>query len=574
MNNNSFTEKPRLVSAGQGFSILNTVNYKGRFLYSKYSPDKAVIQSIENLKILEGTLIVICSPCLWYGLKLLLQKLPAHCNIIALEADGELFSLAQEQLKLLKNSGEFTEEQISSVSLFSLSESHKINEYLNTAVSSGTLRRALRVDFSAGVSFAPSIYEESTDACEEYIARFWKNRVTLVKMGRLFSRNIFKNLSSSGSTFLLEDIEHSVAKPVIVFGAGESSVNTIQAILNNDLWKHFFILATDASLSTLKSFSITPDAVVGLEAQSVIEKAYIGSRNSRITLITDIASRPQIKDILGGNTVFFASKFADAEFLKRIKDCGLINDFIPAMGSVGLAAVYIALRLRSSEKIPVFVTGLDFSFTTGATHAKGAPAHLQRLFSSLRTISVENYDASFKEGAFSFIGKNKKRSRSDVILKSYADSFKSLFEKEINLYDAGCSGIELGIPFADSDVVLQTVSSEQLQSDELLCGTPLTSSAVKKSIEYRKEKMQDFYRTEYDALTKIKDLLSSGDKSEYRDMTVSLSDQLYALLEPREYLYLHFPDGYKLSTDLSFLKRIRAEIDFFLKDIEYAANRG
>ena len=44
--------------------------------------------------------------------------------------------------------------------------------------------------------------------------------------------------------------------------------------------------------------------------------------------------------------------------------------------------------------------------------------------------------------------------------------------------------------------------------------------------------------------------------------------KLKAIFIPREYLYLHFPDGYKFSLDLSFLKRVRAEMDFFLKEFK------
>jgi hypothetical protein len=46
--------------------------------------------------------------------------------------------------------------------------------------------------------------------------------------------------------------------------------------------------------------------------------------------------------------------------------------------------------------------------------------------------------------------------------------------------------------------------------------------------------------------------------------------EIYAILSDHEYLFLHFPDGYKPSTAPSFLKRVRAEIDFFLKDIRRA----
>ena len=86
------TEEPCLVKAGQGFSVL----YKNRFLYSKYSPQKAIEQTIANLDILPQTLILCFSPCLWYGLKELLAKLPENSLILGIEADKKLFELAEK----------------------------------------------------------------------------------------------------------------------------------------------------------------------------------------------------------------------------------------------------------------------------------------------------------------------------------------------------------------------------------------------------------------------------------------------------------------------------------------------
>ena len=70
-----------------------------------------------------------------------------------------------------------------------------------------------------------------------------------------------------------------------------------------------------------------------------------------------------------------------------------------------------------------------------------------------------------------------------------------------------------------------------------------------------------FYETELNALKKIKAMLTGKDKTEDK--------LLEKLLIEREYLYLHFPDAHLgLKMERSFLKRIRAELDFFIKDIE------
>ena len=66
----------------------------------------------------------------------------------------------------------------------------------------------------------------------------------------------------------------------------------------------------------------------------------------------------------------------------------------------------------------------------------------------------------------------------------------------------------------------------------------------------------DFLTSQHKNLLEIKDILTGK-----KDAT-----NLEQLLQKCGYLYLHFPDGHtgpKLSSD--FLKRIRAEIEFFLK---------
>ena len=73
---------------------------------------------------------------------------------------------------------------------------------------------------------------------------------------------------------------------------------------------------------------------------------------------------------------------------------------------------------------------------------------------------------------------------------------------------------------------------------------------------------------EKNALLRIKEVLSKGEKA-LPTPKPNLSAEIENLLSKREYLYLHFPDGYRFEAgNLSFLKRISNEIDFFLKNFE------
>ena len=42
-------------------------------------------------------------------------------------------------------------------------------------------------------------------------------------------------------------------------------------------------------------------------------------------------------------------------------------------------------------------------------------------------------------------------------------------------------------------------------------------------------------------------------------------EKITQLVQDREYLYLHFPDGHKFAYTQSFLNRVRIEIDYYLK---------
>ncbi len=532
--NKSVQEKPRLVNAGQGFSVLKTVEYKGRFLYSKYNPAKAIETYIDKLQVLSGTLIIGCSPLLWYGIEKLKSVLPENCKIIALENDENLFEIA------MQNNSE-------NIPLFKLSEGKKIDSFVRNILKGGNIKRALKIDFSAGINFSKEKFDFTLNAISEVIGTFWKNRITLVKFGRLFSKNFLRNIARLEYSKTLEDVAKTVSKPLLVLGAGEGLDNLPYSNFNPS---DFFIIAVDAALSPLLARNITPDAVVTMESQLAIEKAFLDAKNKKILLFADLCARPEATKILGGNIIWFATKYADEIFFDNLKKENVIRNFIEPMGSVGLAATYIALKLRSSSSVPVFVAGLDFSYSVGTTHAKGTMALKQRFINSGRLTPIENYDAAFSMAAQTVISKNGKKICSTKILLQYAQQFKLMFKNEKNLFDCSSTGINLGIPQSSLFTIKQNPSKEKCESNQ---------------------NASNFCEKEKRKLEELRSLLSDGEKSPFRNNLpeeLSLSEQIKKLAEEREYLFLHFPDGYSFKMEQSFLKRIRAETDFFIKQLE------
>jgi hypothetical protein len=555
----STPEKPCTVPAAQGFSVL----YKNRYLYSRYSPDKSILQTIQKLSILPGTMIFCFSPCLWYGLGELLAKLPQDCFVLAYEADLPLYDYARDKL-----SGRKYDERIifihpeQAVSIPQILQNSYNNQQNDMACfpQPGTIRRLFRIDFSAGIQFSTTMYDNFFSTCTDAIARFWKNRLTLIKFGRLYSRNLFHNLARLPDSIPLCSLMHTVSKPVLVTGAGESLLHTIQ-ILGSDVSK-FYIICVDAALPSLLQYHITPDAVTGIESQLAIEKAYIGTETAEhpFLFLADMVSRPHIPDMLNCSISWFISAYDNSSFLKNLSAAQILPQIIKPMGSVGLVAAQLAVMLRKSTDIPIFITGLDFSYTAGITHACGTPAHTKRLIETFRLNPIPDYRTAFAYGTKHITGKNGQPMITTVSLSGYARSFTDFFSGAENIFDLGISGLPLGIPQLPEITVKRFAAVlQQACSDSFLLQKPLPESGCT-------GKINSYYTREEKALQKLKQLLIYGNGKNDSDLKAEIME----LLRERDYLYLHFPDGYKISADTGFLKRVRTEIDFFIKDIKTA----
>jgi len=565
-------EEVHIEASSSGPGSPETVRYKGRFLYSKYNPQRSVISLIQNTKILPGTIIIISSPCLWYGLNELLEKItfngetdnPASekIEVCAIEADKNLYMLAKDKLAQQKESDK--------IHFYFSDQLDDFESFLNEKISSGNYRRILRLDFSAGIQFNAAWFNSICDAAEQMVASYWKNRITLVKMGRLFSRNIFKNLSliknsSSTEDTYLKNCTGKIQKPVIICGAGESLDKTFsngnKSFMQEVKAGRYFIIAVDAASQALLARGIRPDAIVAVESQFAIQESYANfTKNDfeEIFLFADFCSRPQVARLFK-HRIWFASEYTKCKYLDLIKEKGIIKDIIPPLGSVGLTAVYIALIIRKSIATSVFVTGMDFSFSAGKTHAKNVTASKRMLISCSRKNNAANYNASLLPPAFRVQSKDQSIMYSSPIMESYAINFAAIFSGQKNLYDIGECGIDLHLKKCRADSVW-TVSSLQ-NNNSIALENQITFEQSKET----RSSISSYLSEEKDALNELKDLLVNGEKSKYKKESLTLDEQIITLLSPREYLFLHFPDGNRASTLKPFLKRVRAEIDSFLK---------
>lgn len=556
MTDNQQNEKPCLVQTEQGFSVI----YKNRSLYSKYNPASAALRTVQSLNILSQTLVICYSPVLGYGLQELVQKTENSSFILLIENDPVLFEFSKPYIEEILAPYNAAQKEQKAFYCFVQNDKNLFELFANKTIPDfSNFRRCLPVELSGGAKLNQPFYQNLTALCDDAVNRFWRNRITLVKMGRLYARNLLKNLSKVPFSSPLA--AKSISRPILVCASGPSIDYIIEQI--KGAAEFFYIIAVDNAFLPLLKNGIIPDAVIAVESQLANEKAFLGTAQSGIKIIGDLTSRPHILSIPGGSFSFFLSEYENCRYIKRIISQELFPfPVIKPLGSVGLSAVEIALILRASPALPVFFAGLDFSYTPNKSHCKESVFHRNKLNGHNRLNPIENSPHCFGANSFYIQGKNGVFI-TEPALASYGQTFAQRYSKVQNLFDVSPVGMDTNCAKCSVEQMAEygklfAAENPQLQAENL------QSRIAAKNIPDKElfDRIKRFYIEEIERLEELRQLLINGGDT----------NRMLTLIEEREYLFLHFADGYKPVTagNTSMLKRIRSEIDFFIKDLTLA----
>ncbi len=561
------SDAPVLKDTGAGFSVF----YHGRFLYSRKFPAKIPEEAAAGLEILPGTLVLAFSPLLGYGLQTLVNKLPKDSLVLAVECDETLFNF----------SAPFVEKAVSPADkkpfkFFFAKTPEVLIRFIDEELFANfkPFRRYLRIDLSASASLDAQFYRSAEALVADYISSFWKNRATLIHLGRKYAENIFKNLGEiAAGNALGFSFENAELKPIIVVGAGPSLDSAIGFIKRNR--DRVFLIAVDAALLPLRAAGITADLAVTVEAQAWIDRAFCGcapGKGFSPYLLADITSRPQERGS-GRRCSFFLTLYAKSRFLSRLSRSGITSFEAQALGSVGLSALYVAGLLRGHNshargRLPhIFFTGLDFSWGSGFSHAKGAAQVLELLSSSCRISPVETKRAENSAGSKIILQRQAGRApiRTSEAMLRYAAICQAYFS-HASFYRLGTQGLPVDFPSisidaAETEIASFSKSSAASAEIDFECSSKLQEAAL------------SFLKNEERRLLELKALLSSGG-----ELCSDRGTRLEELLREADFLYLHFPDfTSERGTDVlrqDFLNRARVELDFFLKTLQVALRQA
>jgi hypothetical protein len=226
------------------------------------------------------------------------------------------------------------------------------------------------------------------------------------------------------------------------------------------------------------------------------------------------------------------------------------------MGSVGLDTVALALRIGSG---PVITGGIDFSFSMDASHARSTPRRCDLENRQTRFKSLIDTGVSLQDGTFTAVSKTGEQVRSNPAMRKYRDLFEQEFGGNPRLLDVTGTGLPLGVKTITAAEAFAILNGEA----DGHCFPKAQKFASGGREKTQAHQIIAFAKRETGTLEELKKILTGAIAVE--------PDRLEVLLDAADYLWAHFPEcagtGRRRppATDTSFLKRIRAEIDLFLK---------
>jgi len=536
----------------------------GKTILSGINPAGRADKIVDSLQIKNRTLYFCPSPLYGYGLTQLLSRLEneAHGSaVLCIEIDPEFFNLSAENID-----ASITENK--KFHLTNIFDIEKLFAVIRGKWGVMAFRRIEMIRLNGGWQLFAKEYDSITEQLRSEIALQWSNALTLNKLGRLFIRNLFRNLPLLADFQSIEKLSYG-SSPVLVLGAGPSLDEVLEQIIikrepgtkNNEqrAARCYKIICVDTCLGALKERGVIPDLVVILESQHWNLRDFIGCKGWEVNAAIDLSSLPSSALLLSGGGFLFFTEWTNLRVFKRLKEAGLLPFFMPPLGSVGLTAVEIARNLTTGK---IICAGLDFSFTQDKYHARSTPGHRSKLNSHNRfrgLMNIASYD-SYSTAAASKSGESVYTSPS---MKNYRNLFESYFSGDSRIYDIEGSGLSLGVKTLSMNEAISILNEKNLNSESTQTSTN-NCRDIEEKVREAHGKRNDiilFYKSERKRLEELKDILTGEKKAD--------KERLSVLLNECDYLWAHFPDysgGRECDTaDLSFLKRVRAEIDPMLK---------
>ena len=525
----------------------------GKTLLSGIDPAGRAEKIVDALSLKNRTLYLCPSPLYGFGLSRLLFRFETEAPgsaALCVEADSELYELSAANIEssVAKNK---------KFHLTDVCDAEKLPAVIRGKWGVMAFRRIEMIRLNGGWQLFSQAYDLIRDQLCADIALQWSNALTLNKLGRLYMRNLLRNLPLL-SRFQSADVLSFGSYPLLVLGAGPSLDDVLKKLTEDNLQRterKFKIICVDTCLGALKDRGIIPDLTVILESQHWNLRDFIGCRDWNVNAAVDLSSLPASAQILSGGVFLFMTPWTNLRIFERLEKAELLPAAVAPLGSVGLTAVELARRLTSGK---IICAGLDFSFSQDKYHARSTPGHRGKLNAQNRFRTILN-TAAYDSYSSSAVSKSGENVRTSPSMKNYRGLFESEFGGDPRVFDIEGIGLPLGVKTLSMEEAFNVLKNEELgiRNEEL----EMRNEELGIKNGEKKIQLTSFFKSEVNRLVELRDILTGGGNAGKESLSV--------LLDECDYLWAHFPDysGGRSAdiSDISFLKRVRAEIDPVLK---------
>lgn len=292
-------------------------------------------------------------------------------------------------------------------------------------------------------------YQQLERVLEHLRQRQEVNHNTLVRFGKLWVRNLAKNLNVVSRAAGIQRLAEAYSGIPAVLLAGGPSLDAILPVLPQ-LSQRAVIIAVDTSLAAAIRAGVTPDYAVIVDPQYWNTRHLDAATGATCEIISESSTHPRVFRVLDGPVSMCSSLFPLGT---HIEDPEEPFGALGAGGSVSTTAWDFARHLGCS---PIYCAGLDLAFPGHNTHFRGSFFEARALTLCDRYFPVETMAFEYLHSGQSerIDANNGKTVLSDRRMSTYVWWFETQARRYPRTYTKNLSrdGAAIpGIPYASID---------------------------------------------------------------------------------------------------------------------------
>ena len=403
--------------------------YKGNYLHSARDPVREAERFVRNRKETPPSIVIMEGFALGHHARAFLSAFPEQ-TIWLVEPDIDLFYsvLAGTDISdILSNPRILFFFRPEPVSLASMVSAH--------------------VDEGIGIAKIRSVYEKDREYYEKIdrevqnvISRKKVNENTLKRFGRLWVRNLFRNLPVMTGVRGLYNLENRFTEyPALVVAAGPSLEKLLPFM--QALKERFLIICVDTAAGPMIRNGTIPDILTTVDPQYWNSRHLEGLDLSGTIMVSESSSNPSVFHSSSKALYFCTSGFPLSRYLEETTD---IAGTLSPGGSVATAAWETARFLGASE---IVCGGLDLGFPGGMTHHRESFFEQRALYSSNRSVPLEtlSYMALMDSHPYERTNNRGSTTLTDQRMEVYISWFESRLSgfPELPVFNLSEDGVEI-----------------------------------------------------------------------------------------------------------------------------------